>query len=91
LIFFVGATTTDLVEIQNCIFMNGYFVDPNIFIGANSNFNQPISCVNIFNGLLNMANIPVYNDNADAVANGLLPGDIYNISVSGANQLAIVV
>jgi hypothetical protein len=38
-----------------------------------------------------MANIPVYNDNADAVANGLLPGDIYNISVSGANQLAIVV
>lgn len=90
LIRYVGAGVVQLIEIQNCTLYTGYYIDPNISPGSNSNFNQPIECLNIFDGRLNLSNIQSYTGNADAIANGLKIGDVYTVFTTGIYQLAIV-
>jgi len=63
---------------------NGAFVDVNVF-------QQKIFFVNT-PGSYNFQNVPAYTDNADAIANGLVIGDIYRHdgALESADQLRIV-
>jgi len=86
-------------NIQNGLFLNFNLLD--YYLGDVNNFtsfvNVNVNDNKIFfvtpNGKYNFQNVPRYNDNADALANGLIIGDIYRTPdlLGTSNILKIVV
>jgi hypothetical protein len=88
-------STMSYLEMQSCVFPAPLTVDPKIILGGTTTTGVPIATINVLSGLLRATQIPVYDNNAAAVAAGLVTGDIYQLGTSSppasTGQLMIVI